>query len=331
MEDVLNKAMDVKLKERREYLDLIEETKEINFDLYLKMVQAEETRANALCQKGNADKTSKTSKFSGTLKIPEILKDQEKPLRRAKSTRQRRVTKKYKATKEAVVEEPDEVAEQDEEEIALAWAYTVLMKEFYRRNELRGKVGTAKKKINDKLEALWRFRKLKETKKKEERKKNKDRKMKDMMKTASSVNAISGSQIGANASKKDDKNVEDGNDLNVLKKRGSFKRKVQVVNLQDQIMSKRKPIGDGSSPLVKEEFYKIKTEEEKVEEAKRVLKYLKERQKLRDQLDSLGNKRKTKNESIESTSKTGEEENAVKGKLFELSVKSKIEIFRCFV
>ena len=111
MEEVLNKAMDVKLKERREYLDLIEETKEINFDLYLKMVQAEETRATALAQKGNADKTTSTSKFPGALKLPDILTDQGRPLRRAKSTRQRRVTKKYKATKEAVVEEPDKIAE----------------------------------------------------------------------------------------------------------------------------------------------------------------------------------------------------------------------------
>ena len=167
-----------------------------------------------------------------------------------------------------------------------------------------------KKKANDKLEALWRFRKLKEKKKVEERKKNKERKMKDMVKSAAVSKTISGSQ---NENKKDDKNTEDSNEHNTLKKKGSFKRKVQVVNLQDQIKSKRKPGDDGDNPLAQDQLYRIKTEEEKVEEAKRVLRYLKERQRLRDQLDSLGNKRKNKNDEIASTSKLEQEETAAQG------------------
>ena len=312
-EQVLSKAMELKLQERREYLDLMEETKEINFNLYLKMVQAEETRTVAFAQKGNPGKNTKSNNLPEKMKLPDVLKAQVRPLRRAKSTRQPRVTKKWKSTKETVVEETDKVAEHDEEEIALAWAYSVLMKEFYRRNELRGKTGTTKKKVNDKLEALWRFRKLKEKKKTEERKKTKERKTKDMMKTVANVNTISGLQNGESASKKDAKCAEEGNDLNVLKKKGSFKRKVQVINLQDQILSKRKPGDDGGNPLAKDQHYKVKTEEEKVEEAQRVLRYLKERQRLRDQLDSLGNKRKDKNENIESTSKSGQEMNDAKG------------------
>ena len=319
-EQVLNKAMDIKLQERREYLDLMEETKEINFNLYLKMVQAEETRTVAFAQKANLGKNTKSVNLPEKIKLPEVLKAQVRPLRRAKSTKQPRVTKKCKSTKETVVEETDTVAEHDEEEIALAWAYSVLMKEFYRRNELRGKVVCTKKKVNDKLEALWRFRKLKEKKKTEERKKNKERKMKDMMKTASAVNTISSLQNGESASKKDGKCPEEGNDLNVLKKKGSFKRKVQVINLQDQILSKRKPGDDGGNPLTKDQHYKIKTEEEKVEEAKRVLRYLKERQRLREQLDSLGNKRKDRNENTESTSKSGQEENDIKGNYLNASL-----------
>ena len=306
--------MDSKLKDRREYLDLIEETKEINYDLYLKMMQADEIRQHAVAQKDKGENVAKPIKLQETLKIPDLLKVQTKPLRRVKSTKPRRVTKKCIAAKEAVVEGSDENAVQDEEEIALAWAYTVLMKEFYRRNETRGKVNIIKKKTNDKLEALWRFRKLKEKKKVEERKKNKERKMKDMVKTVSTVsNFISGSHNGENENKKDVKNEEETNDHNTLKKKGSFKRKVQVVNLQDQIKSKRKPGDDGDNPLAQDQLYKIKTEEEKVEEAKKVLRYLKERQRLRDQLDSLGNKRKNKNDKIESTSKLEQEETAAQG------------------
>ena len=252
-EQVLNQAMELKLQERREYLDLMEETKEINFNLYLKMVQAEETRTVAFAQKGNLGKNTKSINLPEKLKLPEVLKTQVRPLRRAKSTRQPRVTKKCKSTKETVVEETDTVADHDEEEIALAWAYSVLMKEFYRRNELRGKVGTTKKKINDKLEALWRFRKLKEKKKTEERKKTKERKTKDMMKTATTVNTISSLQNGESASNKDAKCAEEGNNLNVLKKKGSFKRKVQVINLQDQILSKRKPGDDDGNPFAKDQ------------------------------------------------------------------------------
>ena len=44
----MNKHIEEKLAERREYLDLIEETKEINYGLYLKMVQADEQRHGAL-------------------------------------------------------------------------------------------------------------------------------------------------------------------------------------------------------------------------------------------------------------------------------------------
>ena len=315
VEEVLNKAMDSKLKDRREYLDLIEETKEINYDLYLKMMQADEKRQHALAQKDKGENVAKPKSLQpkahqDSLMIPDLLKAQTKPLRRVKSTKPRRVTKKCRAAKEAVIEEPDENAVQDEEEIALAWAYTVLMKEFYRRNETRGKVNTIKKKANDKLEALWRFRKLKEKKKVEERKKNKERKMKDMVKTAAVSKAISGSQ---NENKKDDKNAEEANDHNTLKKKGSFKRKVQVVNLQDQIKSKRKPGDDGDNPLAQDQLYRIKTEEEKVEEAKRVLRYLKERQRLRDQLDSLGNKRKNKNDETASSSKLEQEDTAAQG------------------
>merc|ERR1711994_743059 len=157
----------------------------------------------ALAQKDKGETGAKPKIFQpkthqDSLMIPELLKVQTKPLRRVKSTKPRRVTKKCRAAKEAVIEEPDENAVQDEEEIALAWAYTVLMKEFYRRNETRGKVSTIKKKANDKLEALWRFRKLKEKKKVEERKKNKERKMKDMVTTAAVSKAISGSHKGEN-------------------------------------------------------------------------------------------------------------------------------------
>ena len=149
VEEVLNKAMDSKLKDRREYLDLIEETKEINYDLYVKMIQADEKRQHALAKKDKGENIGNPIKLQESLKIPDLLKVQTKPLRRVKSTRPRRVTKKCRAAKEAVIEEPHENAVQDEEEIALAWAYTVLMKEFYRRNETRGKVNTIKKKAND--------------------------------------------------------------------------------------------------------------------------------------------------------------------------------------
>ena len=310
MEEVMNKAMDKKLKERREYLDLIEETKEINYDLYLKMVQADQKRSVAFSQKPLADDVTKA------IIKPELLKVCDQPLRRAKSTKTRRVTKKSKAVKEDVVDATDETVEQDEEEVALAWAYTVLIKEFYRRNEVRGKVTTTKKKVNDKLEALWRFRKLKEKKKKEERKKNKDRKVTDMVKQAAIAKTLSNSQ--QNANKKDGKNEEEAKETGGIKKKGSFKRKVQVCNLQDQIESKRKLADDGINPVIQQSFiaYKIKSEQEKIDEAKNVLRYLKERQQLRDKIDSLGQKRTDKTKGMESGDLANEEGNAEEGNCY---------------
>ena len=133
------------------------------------------------------------------------------------------------------------------------------------------------------------------------------------MKTVAASKAMSGTQKGDKVAKKDDKNTDESNDLNGLKKKGSFKRKVQVVNLAEQIKSKRKPAEDGSNPLVQEQLYRPKTDEEKVEEARKVLRYLKERQRIRDQVDSLGNKRKNKMEETELEATPNEEEDDVQG------------------
>ena len=243
MEAKLNKVVEMKLAERREYLDLIAETKELNYDLYLKMVQADDKRTAAY--ETTSLKKDIAIKKSEKLFLPEITKPAE-PLRRAKSHRGRRTTLKKSNTfnEESpgiAIESETTVPQQDEEELALAWAFTILMKEFYRRNEFRDKFTSVKKKTNDKLEALWRFRKMKAIKKKEEKKKDKDKKKHEMLKTAALTQVAQSSKSTGKESKKGDTNNDGENESGGIKKRGSFKRKVQVVNLQDQIESKRKP------------------------------------------------------------------------------------------
>ena len=294
VEDNLNKHIEAKLAERREYLDLIEETKEINYGLYLKMVQADEQRHGAL--------------FHEEKKIsePQILKEVKvektnQPLRRAKTTRSRRNPKKNIKLSEqpncvATTDNKDEVV-QDGEEVAMTWAYTILINEFYRRNEIRDKMKKLKKTTNEKLEALWKFRKIQALTKKENKKKEKERKQQELLKSAAISAAIS-AKAASKASKKDEKSEntvsEENPESNGTKKRGSFKRKVQVINLQDQIDAKKKSTGSQIGDSQDQTFYRLKTEKEKIEEAKKVLRYLKEKQELRDQIERLEGKNKSK-------------------------------------
>ena len=294
MEDNLNKHIEEKLAERREYLDLIEETKEINYGLYLKMVQADEQRHGAL--------------FHEEKKIsePQILKEVKvektnQPLRRAKSTRSRRNPKKTIKSSEqpncvATTDNKDEVV-QDGEEVAMTWAYTILINEFYRRNEIRDKMKKLKKTTNEKLEALWKFRKIQALTKKKNKKEEKERKQQELLKSAAISAAIS-AKAALKASKKNEKSEnatnEETPESNGTKKRGSFKRKVQVINLQDQIEAKKKSTGDQNGESQEQPFYRVKTEKEKVEEAKKVLRYLKEKQELRDHIERIEEKNRSK-------------------------------------
>ena len=293
VEEQLNKVVEERLTERRDYMELIAETREINFDLYLKMVQADENRSDAYSNEKKKDTKKKK------LMIPQLSKGVG-PLRRAKSTRGGRVLKK----KNVVAEEPTLVAtnedtdvlQQDEEEVSLTWAYTVLMKEFYRRNELRDKVVITKKKTNDKLEALWRFRKLQVEKKNQEKKLEKERKKNELFQ-ATALATSETSNIATKSkknNKKGENGIEEADEPGGLKKKGSFKRKAQIFNIADQIDSKRRSNQDQHFTNARQTLYKLKTEEQKKEEAKKVLQYLKERQQIRDQIEGLEMKGCTK-------------------------------------
>ena len=156
MKEKLTRAVEERLKERHEYLSLIEAIKALNFSLYEKMVAAEEKRAGALFSSSTSTKTHKRNQFPNEKQCnepkpssnsntgqPVIVKElnigsNTNSFRsKTKALSKKRSLKKPSANsnKSQCISSKEEsnTLEVDEEEIALKWAQSILAKEFDRR------------------------------------------------------------------------------------------------------------------------------------------------------------------------------------------------------
>ena len=147
--------LEEKLTDRREYLDLIAQTKGNNDDLYKKMVQTGETRGDAFFTSDDNPKNGKVPK------PPNNTKDIQ-PLRRTKFNRTRKNS--HKSNNNSKTHDNDTLndnkieIEQDEEMVAVTWAYKILKTELHRRYEVRGKKKLPSLNSTKKLAAYLRFK-----------------------------------------------------------------------------------------------------------------------------------------------------------------------------
>ena len=149
----LTKVFEEKLTDRKEYLDLIAQTRGNNDDLYKKMVQTGEKRGDAFFQSDDNPKLPKP---------PDNVRDIQ-PLRRTKSNRNRR-NSNFRGNNNPRSHENDMLndnkteLDQDEEVVALTWAYKVLKSELQRRYEVRDKNKIVSRSSTKKMEAYLRFK-----------------------------------------------------------------------------------------------------------------------------------------------------------------------------
>ena len=147
-----------KIRDRQDYLDLFAQTRGNDDDLYKKIVDAGESKLDALFS-NEKENTSKSPNKED--KSPENhTKDMQQPLRRTNSKRGKRNSKKNNFNQKTVTidnNKPQEV--EDEELVALTWAYNVLKDELMRRNKIRegNKIETVHAK--QKMQAYLAFKK----------------------------------------------------------------------------------------------------------------------------------------------------------------------------
>ena len=308
MEAKLCKVVADKISERREYLALIDATKELNFDLYQKMVSAGERRTDALCvNEPSLSGIVKDQNSNNSITIKKPLNQSCQPVRNNKSARGKRSSKKgihfsEKAencnTNENVVNEED----QDEEEQSLHWGYSILMKEFHRRNGLRIKNKVTSKQANEKLKSFLAFKKLKEEHQKQaNKKKGNGKKKKDesnlllpesneTIKDPSNDKNETNKLVEVKELKKLNKETDE------MLKKGSIKKNTEIVNVHDQIQSKKKKrVAESADTSSVNPIFKSKTEKEKIKEARKQLRELNERaerkireKELQDQVEEDG-------------------------------------------
>ena len=209
-------------------------------------------------------------------------------LRRTRSSRGKRNAKRGKRVIELsestpITDNNIEPVVQDEEESSLNWAYDILVKEFYRRNEIRDKNTHITTRANDKLDSFLAFKKLKEQKNKPSGKSNRDATNKsdvcnhlpsegDPMTKASSKTTKEINKTGK-IEESSTKNI----DIRGKNNKGSTKRNVKIHSLQDQIRSKKKSVAEASDIIHVNQIFKSNTEKEKIQEAKMALYQLNKR------------------------------------------------------
>ena len=209
MNNKLNGLVEQRRKDRREYLLLMNATKALNFGLYQKMSSANDVANNqSRMASGNEHNTGKQKtnecfddKPSNVLQVPNNIiasnkdnhsstnNDRSKNLNITKSPRgcKSAVTKKkfHKISKKVIRgtkslpstslceddKNDDSDHDDDEEEMTITWARSVLLKEFNRRCDLRHQNKLPQKRVNHKLEAFQKFKRLQEEQRKKDAKK----------------------------------------------------------------------------------------------------------------------------------------------------------------
>ena len=184
--------------------------------------------------------------------------------------------------------------EEDEEEQSLHWAYSILMKEFRRRNNLREKTKVSSKKANEKLNSFLAFKKLKEEhQKKEKKKKSGDKKKLDQTDIIKPENkdtvqdSLDGkTETNTAQESKESKKVKKEPDEK--ERKDTKKKSIEIVNLHDQIQSKRKLVTESNEISNINQIFKSRTEKEKIKEARKTLHELNERAE-RKKLEEINN------------------------------------------
>ena len=236
--------------------------------------------------KNNSNDTTNHNERSKSLIVPKTPSRGKSP-----NTKQKfqKISKKLvKGTKSLPLSSSNEdndgnESEQDEEEIGITWAHSVLIKEFSRRCDLRNKTKETKARVNEKLVAFQQFKKLQEEQRKKEAKK--EAKGETIYKKIEENNT----EIDTNAKIVTDININDiKSDTNLSHSKTTNKnnaaqkneeinnQKFEVVSLKDQIRKEkdRAKMSMVSSIYSNEDRNYSETEKEKIKEAKKVLKRL---------------------------------------------------------
>ena len=175
IEAKLTNVVEKRVEKRREYFSLIDETQEINVRLYKKMISAGEKRASVYCKEGNEIESNKKSKnrlqapdnntnqTNRENNVPQASnnntnqptnKNEIKMLKNPQSVRRCKSASQKKRNLKRIsrcpckspghssydennnVEQDDKMVEEDEYELALKWAHSILLKEYNRRCEI---------------------------------------------------------------------------------------------------------------------------------------------------------------------------------------------------
>ena len=183
-------------------------------------------------------------------------------------------------------EDTDNESEQDEEEAAITWAHSVLLKEFNRRCELRNTNKNSKKRVNDKLQAFQLFKRLQdEQKKKEAKEKAKGETIyktldsnKPELDSIGNINNNENNEV--NRLNSNQNNDNRGNQDKVEAKKDDLQnQKIEVVFLQDQIRTEKQK---GHKSMVSD-IFNSNTEKGKIKEANKVLKRLDKASEIKKQ------------------------------------------------
>ena len=320
MEAKLTAVVEKRLEEKREYMSLLDATKDIDFGLYQKMTSAGVQRRNSLydadaheikSNKNNENNENKENNClqplsnnnintSNHLNVPNMSKTPQ-PLRRCKSASQKkRKSKRISRSPSPMPRSPcppllnddNNTVEQDEEEVALRWAHSILVKEFDRRCEIRDKNHGANKRVCTALSTLHTFKQRHEEKIQKEltKKKERARKKEAIGNPLKNENSSNGKDMRNDLKQNENAHTKQTKIENSfkrekkvvaeIKKDDQIQPKFEVMFLKDQIKSKKR----ADNNLMVNHIFTSTTEKEKIEEAKIALNDLNvkaERKKMR--------------------------------------------------
>ena len=276
--------MEEKIQERREFRSIVEEFRYTNKELYQKMSQAGETRNSALF--------NKKAKWKLATVLPQV------PKKGGKRPKSARVEKEPEAVEpeidkgkvEEILDENDSVIQ------SLKWAHDILLKEHTKRKQTRTKRGSIKRKAESKIHGMWTVHHLNEERKKAKTKKTGEVGIYENMKKeepnkrdeiGALVDDIPKLMAQPSVPVDDDEDYSDDE--------YAPKKKFEIVDLKKKLSFRRKTGKIPSKALNRS--WEAKTEEDKINDAKKHLAWLQEKQQRNIIVDFFGVP-KTKSSSV---------------------------------
>lgn len=279
--DKLKEVLEEKIKERREFRAIVEEFRYTNQELYQKMSQAGETRNSALFNKKAKWKLATVLPLAPKKggKRPKSARVDNEPEKAPEPEQQPEVDKDKV---EDILDENDAVIQ------SLKWAHDILLKEHISRRHVRTKRGSTKRKAKSSIHSMWTHQYLNDEKKKAKTKKNNDGIYDNMKKeepnkreeTGALVDGVVESSLLHQPSNQDDEDDDYIDDEYIPKK------KFEIVDLRKKLSFRRKTGKVPKKALDKD--WEHKTEEDKINDAKKHLAWLQEKQKRNIIVDFFG-------------------------------------------